>query len=402
MKHWKRWVLLTYELLLLFFLLAELRIPYLSLPRATNQVILIMVLIFLPFLIPTTIAMIRNLKINISGQEFQVEFRDFHRDLQQINNDLNSRITTSEQVLFPIVGGEDIHSKDRYTKRHLIIGSKQFPEQHILAEIVARHLENSIPGLTCERRIPNGGTLKNYADLRYGWIDCYVEYTGTGCEIMNIGHRWSEGKNAGKTKDPDQLLADLNTISVPRHHVRWMPKLGPNNDYAIVMLADKVKALGITSISGLQVYAGRLTFTADIEFYNRRDGFPGLVNTYRDLVFKNREVCGIDQRYQLLREKKTDVIDGFLTDSSLHESQFIKLEDDQHFFPNYHCAPIVRTEALDEIDGLEKAFGMLANTMTNNMLIAMLTTYAQRNHDKAVPREQAENFLKDMVYANLK
>lgn len=384
---------------MLFFLLAELGIPFLSRFRATNQVILIMVLIFLPFLIPTTLAMIRNLKINISGQEFQIEFRDFHQDLQQVNNDLSSRITTSEQILFPIVGGEDSHCNDRYARRHLIIGSKQFPEQHILAEIIARHLENSIPGLICEKRIPNGDTLKNYADLRYGWIDCYVEYTGTGCQLLNVDHRQNKGEHAGKKKDPNQLLADLNAISLPRHHIRWMPKLGPNNDFVIIMLANKAKNMGITSISSLQAHAGRLAFSADIEFYSRRDGFPGLVRTYKDLVFGNQRVCREEDRYRLLREKKTDVTVGYLTDSDLQESRFQKLEDDQHFFPNYHCAPIVRTEVLDAIDGLETAFSKLADTLTNSRLIAMLTAYSQRHHDQAVPKEQAENFLKDVMYA---
>ncbi|HZA01982.1 MAG TPA: glycine betaine ABC transporter substrate-binding protein, partial [Hyphomicrobiaceae bacterium] len=57
------------------------------------------------------------------------------------------------------------------------VGSKNFTEQYILAEIYAAALENA--GIRVERKINLGGTLIAHRALATGEIDVYPEYTGT-------------------------------------------------------------------------------------------------------------------------------------------------------------------------------------------------------------------------------
>ena len=65
----------------------------------------------------------------------------------------------------------------RPRRERVVVGSKNFTEQVILGELLARALEDR--GFAVERRLDLGGTILCHAALRAGQIDVYVEYTGT-------------------------------------------------------------------------------------------------------------------------------------------------------------------------------------------------------------------------------
>src|SRR5881409_302861 len=65
------------------------------------------------------------------------------------------------------------HRADR-----VVIGSKFFTEQVILAELLAQHIEVKT-GIPVERETNLGGTLLVHKALEAGQLDLYVEYTGT-------------------------------------------------------------------------------------------------------------------------------------------------------------------------------------------------------------------------------
>src|SRR5262249_56609863 len=58
------------------------------------------------------------------------------------------------------------------------VGSKSFTESYVVAEIVARVIEQ-VDEAPAERRFGLGGTGIAYAALTSGEIDVYPEYTGT-------------------------------------------------------------------------------------------------------------------------------------------------------------------------------------------------------------------------------
>ncbi|HEX2724650.1 MAG TPA: glycine betaine ABC transporter substrate-binding protein, partial [Beijerinckiaceae bacterium] len=60
----------------------------------------------------------------------------------------------------------------------LKVGSKNFTEQFIVAELYAGALEAA--GFKVERKINLGATLIAHEAVRTGAIDIYPEYTGTG------------------------------------------------------------------------------------------------------------------------------------------------------------------------------------------------------------------------------
>ncbi|MCB1694253.1 MAG: hypothetical protein KDI19_15885, partial [Pseudomonadales bacterium] len=144
------------------------------------------------------------------------------------------------------------------------VGSKNFSEGYLLAEIMAQLLE--VNGFTVERKFGLGGTLVCYEALETGEIDAYAEYTGTiGQAILKID-------------DPAPQVPMLNNRLKPRG-LMVLKSLGFNNTYAMAIKASLAGKLGIETISDL---AGRddLKLAFSLEFLNREDGWPGLARTY--------------------------------------------------------------------------------------------------------------------------
>ena len=67
------------------------------------------------------------------------------------------------------------------------VGSKNFAENRILAEMFALLLEDA--GFRVERTIPVGDTTSTFESLRSGGIDLYPEYTGTGLVLLGLAGR---------------------------------------------------------------------------------------------------------------------------------------------------------------------------------------------------------------------
>src|SRR5260370_42706872 len=64
----------------------------------------------------------------------------------------------------------------------IVVGSKNFTESDLLAEIVAQQIERRT-GIPVERRLHLGGTFVCHQAITTGAIDLYVEYTGTAFKI---------------------------------------------------------------------------------------------------------------------------------------------------------------------------------------------------------------------------
>src|ERR1700688_3770947 len=68
-------------------------------------------------------------------------------------------------------------------KPQIIIGSKFFTEQVVLAELLAQHIE-ARTGIHVERKTNLGGTLLVHKAMQAGQVDLYVEYTGTALNAV--------------------------------------------------------------------------------------------------------------------------------------------------------------------------------------------------------------------------
>jgi len=404
-SDWRNYVVFIYVLVMLFFLLAELGVPQvIHQYRATDQVILLVTLLFLPFFFLLAPSILDTLKFRLpSGQEFDIKIKEIDSRVQEkytkltiTNQELVSRLGMAEQALLPIISGHNPERTKRLEQGHLIIGSKEFQEQQIISSIlVGRIHQAQLSNLKhVQRRIPNGSSYKNFADLRYGWIDGYVEYTGTGMMLMMLLDHFFDleiARNENKGDLVRKIVAELDEISRNRYGIAWLKPIGLHNEYVIVLDRAISEAHEVYNISDLVKIQDKIDFCFTSEFLHRRDGLERLREKY-GLHFRHEFDVGIDDRYRTMEEGKAQATSGFATDPEIDYSAFVPLKDDDLVFPDYHAVPIFRVEALEKISGLENAVNELADSIDNKSMIRMIKDY-NTGKSRSVSRGIAEEFL---------
>jgi glycine betaine/choline ABC-type transport system substrate-binding protein len=236
----------------------------------------------------------------------------------------------------------------------IVVGSKNFTEQIVLAELFAQQIE-AHSALRVERRLNLGGTFICHDALVAGKIDLYPEYTGTALTAV--------------LKDPPQADASAVLRSVQekyraRFNVEVMPALGFNNTFAMIVRGDDAEKLHLRSISDIAPYTPKWRAGFGYEFMERPDGYRGWVAAYGLHFAGEPRILDLGLLYRALAEKQVDIVAGNSTDGVIASLHMIALEDDRHYFPPYEAVPLVRRATLDQHPEVRDAIGALAGKIS--------------------------------------
>lgn len=258
----------------------------------------------------------------------------------------------------------------------VVVGSKDFTESVVLAELSAVLLEDA--GYTVERQLNLGGTAVVHEAIVNGEVDVYVEYTGTGLiavldqELPEMGATASPeaGATPAASAGIDPVYEIVAAEYPEQFGLEWLQPWGFNNTYALAMRRSHAEELGIETISDLAGHAGELTIGAPQETLVREDGIPGLEETY-DMNFG--DVVGLDPglMYSAVAEGEVDVITSFSTDGRIQSMDLVLLEDDLGFYPPYYAAPVVRQDLLEASPEVADILNQLSGEISEEEMIAM-------------------------------
>ena len=264
----------------------------------------------------------------------------------------------------------------------LKVGSKNFTEQFIVAELYAAALEAA--GFKVERKINLGATLVAHEALRTGAIDLYPEYTGTGLGAV------MKAQGATET-DPQKVYQMVKSYYEKEYKLTWLKPSGVDNGYALVVRPETAQAMNLKTLSDLAKVAGKLKLGAGPEFGDRRDGIKGLKEVYGIEFGEFRQFAALRLRYDALMQKQIDVANGFATDWQIAAEKFAPLKDDKGLFPPYFLAPVVRMDTVASnpkaVEALERVGALIDNP-------TMQELNRQVEVDKKEPRAVAAAFLK--------
>ncbi|MEO3997436.1 glycine betaine ABC transporter substrate-binding protein [Mesorhizobium sp. CAU 1732] len=259
------------------------------------------------------------------------------------------------------------------------IGSKNFTEQFIVAEIYAQALEKS--GIEVQRRLNLGATQIAHSALTSGEIDFYPEYTGTALAAV------VKGELDG---DADKIYQDVKTYYENELKLTLLEPTQINNGYAIILLPETAEANGLKTLSDLGPKSKDLTFGAEGTFGERKDGLPGLKDVY-GIEFKEFvQFAKLGIRYSALTSKQIDVSFGFATDWQIEDSKLTVLDDDKALFPPYYLVPVVRQDALEANPQLAEVLNKVSPLLNNENMRAL---NAAVERDRKEPAEVAADFL---------
>ncbi len=232
----------------------------------------------------------------------------------------------------------------------IVVGSKNFMENKLLAEIFAQLIE-ARTNLAVERRLGLAGTQVCFEALHTGAIDLYPEYTGTGL-VSILQHT--------PTGDSRTALNTVRSEFLKRWDLWWLNPLGFDNSYALAVPRARTADVPLQTISDLARISPSLTAGFGYEFINRPDGLPGLETRY-GLTFQRVQAMQQSLKYQAAAAGEIDVLDVYTTDGRLAVHDFVVLEDDRQFFPPYEASGLIRGATLEQHPELGSILGLLAN-----------------------------------------
>jgi len=259
------------------------------------------------------------------------------------------------------------------------IGSKDFTEEFLLAELYAQTLEAA--GMTVERKFNLGGSAIAMAALQRGDIDLYPEYTGTG--LIDILHQ-------PPVRDAKKLYETVKKEFNAKYNLTWLDPSPMNDSQGLATTVAISQKYNLHTLSQLATLAPQLRLGAIPEFVVRADALPGLEKFYGGFKFKDVKTYAIGLKYQALLQGSADVVTAFTTDAKILANKFVILTDDRHFWPEYHAAPVVRNETLKKFPNIAKALNALAPRITDNA-IRLMNMHVDVEHQE--PADVAKAFL---------
>ncbi len=240
----------------------------------------------------------------------------------------------------------------------IVVASKNFTEQVILGEIIAQHLEYRLKK-PVDRRLNLAGTLLAHEALTNGDVDLYPEYTGTALTAI---------LKLPVSRDSNAVLQTVRNEYRRRWGIHWMEPFGFNDTFALIVRGEEARRDGITTISDAAKRAQGWTFGMGYEFQQRPDGLDGLMKTYGLSLDGSIKTMDLGLLYRALEQGEVNMLAANSTDGLLSVLDVRVLEDDQHYFPPYDAAIVVRAEALKAYPGLEEALKDLSGTFTDEMM----------------------------------
>lgn len=269
--------------------------------------------------------------------------------------------------------------------KEVTVGAKNYTEQFLLAKMTTLILKDN--GYKVEEKSNMGSSALRKA-LENKQVDITWDYTGTGL-VTYLGK--------DPIADKKKAFETVAKTDKEENGIIWTDLADANNTYTVMMRQEHADELGIKSISDLAAYMNEndspLKFATDAEFGNRKDGLPGIEETYGfEFQDKNVKEMAIGLNYDALKNEEVEASVGFGTDARIKAFNFVNLEDDKNFFPAYNAAVAMTEETYEEYPEIEEILKPLSESLSGEVLREL--NYQVDINEKSVD-EVAKNYLKE-------
>ena len=240
----------------------------------------------------------------------------------------------------------------------VVVGSANFPENALLAEIYAGAL--SAKGVKVEKKLNIGSRETYIPALKDGSIDLIPEYTGVLSQYFN---------KKAKATEADAVYAELKA-ALPATLTVLDKSAAEDKDAVVVTKATATK-LGLESIGDLGAHAKDLVLGGPPEWKTRLTGVPGLKKVY-NLEFKSFRPldAGGPLSVQALKNGQVDAVNIFTTDPSIAANGFVVLDDPKSLFAAQNVVPLItRSKVNDTISTTLNAISAKLDTPTLGELV---------------------------------
>lgn len=264
----------------------------------------------------------------------------------------------------------------------IVVGSADFTESKIIAEIYAQALEAN--GFTVGRQLGIGSRETYIPAVKDHSIDLIPEYTGNLLQYFDPKTR-ATGADDVELALQRALPGDLSILT---------PSPAADTDTVAVSRATADK-WDLTSIGDLARHSAEVKFGAPSEFLQRTEGMPGLKARYGLDVPSGNFVAindgGGPATVRALVDGTVTAADIFSTAPAIAQEHLVVLEDPKHNFLAANVVPLMASQK--KSDRLKTVLDAVNARLSTADLIA-LNTAVSGNHG-VDPDEAARNWVHD-------
>ncbi len=260
----------------------------------------------------------------------------------------------------------------------VVIGSANFPENALLAEIYAGALEGA--GVDTETKLNIGSREVYLKALEPGdeSVDIFPEYTGVLRDYFKAGMPGTSS---------DEVYDELVSV-LPDYLTVLDPSTAEDKD-GVVVTQETADEYSLAEIGDLAPVAGDLTLGGPPEWKTRATGVPGLEEKYGVTVGDFRALdAGGPLTLNALLDGQVDAGNLFTTDPNIAAEDLVVLDDPESLFAAQNVVPLLRSEVVT--DDIETTLNEVSAALDTDILGDLVTRVVI---DKEDPEDVAADFL---------
>jgi osmoprotectant transport system substrate-binding protein len=233
----------------------------------------------------------------------------------------------------PLGGGGDAGGGSAPDKvDSLTVGSANFPESQLLAEIYAQALEAK--GIKVSKKLNIGARELYMAAIQDKSVDLLPEYTGATLVYFK--------KDA--TENEEEAVYKAIPAALPKG-LEVLDKSKATDEDAIVVTQETATKYSLKSIADLKAVSKTLVAGGGPEFKTRTAGLAGMKDKY-GVEFKEFKTLdpGGPLSLKALKDNTIQVTQFFTTQSAIKDNNLVILEDPEHIHLPNNIVPLIRTD----------------------------------------------------------
>ena len=264
----------------------------------------------------------------------------------------------------------------------VVIGSANFPENQLLAEMYAQALEGT--GVKVTRKFNIGARELYLKALEEGSIDMIPEYNGALLAALS-----ENGEVPEDVATTEQVNTALEKV-LPEDLTMLESSPAEDKD-TLTVTPETASKYDLKTIGDLEPVAGKLVLGAGPEFKTRYQGLVGLKKVY-GLSFKSLKSLdpGGPLTKAALAKGQIQVANIFSTDSVIETDDLVVLEDTENLFLAQNITPVLKSSKVK--GDAEATINEVSAALTTESLTKYLAEVAV---DKKSYNTVAEEFLSD-------
>jgi osmoprotectant transport system substrate-binding protein len=258
----------------------------------------------------------------------------------------------------------------------IVVGSANFPENQLLAEIYAQALEDK--GLKVERKFDIGAREVYYDQVVKGGISVFPEYNGA---LLSVAV--DQKSTATSTEDINAELKE----KLPKA-VEILDSSAAEDKDSVTVTADIAAEHNLKTLADLKPVAGDMTIGGGSEFKARTQGLIGLKEVYGVEFgkFQPLDAGAQSTLLKLLKDGTVQAANLYTTDPAIIEDKLVVLEDPKNLFSSQNVTPLVYKSAVN--DTAKSALNGISAKLTTEDLLDMMKKLVNDKEDASAVAEE--------------